>query len=103
MAEYIERDAVLKKMQLACRIALIDGAPEDCDVDFSDDFAVAVDDIVEIPSADVVPVVHGRWVMKETMIRSLFAKNAYCSECLEETGYASNYCPNCGAHMKDGE
>lgn len=57
MAEYIEREAVLKKMQLACRIALIDDDPEQCDIDFSDDFAVAVDDIVEIPAADVVPVV----------------------------------------------
>ena len=40
--------------------------------------------------------------MKETMIRSPFAKNAYCSECLEETGYAYNYCPNCGAKMDGG-
>ena len=37
MAEYIEREAVLKKMQLACRIALIDDDPEQCDIDFSDD------------------------------------------------------------------
>lgn len=42
----------------------------------------------------------GRWIMKETMIRSPFAKNAYCSECLEETGYAHNFCPNCGADMR---
>jgi hypothetical protein len=43
----------------------------------------------------------GRWVMKETMIRSPFAKNAYCSECLEEASYAHNYCPNCGAKMEE--
>lgn len=69
MAEYIERDKVLAKMQLACRIALLDGDPEQVDVDFSDDFAVAVDDIVEIQAADVAPVVrckdckvpHNRW------------------------------------------
>ena len=45
----------------------------------------------------------GRWVMKETMIRSPYAKNAYCSECLEETNFTHNYCPNCGAKMGGGE
>ena len=47
-------------------------------------------------------VKHGRWIMKETMIRSPFAKNAYCSVCLEETSDAHNYCPNCGTRM-DGD
>lgn len=42
----------------------------------------------------------GRWVMKETMIRGLFAKNAYCSECLWETAQDYNFCPNCGAKME---
>jgi hypothetical protein len=42
----------------------------------------------------------GRWVMKETMIRSPFAKNAYCSECLWETAQDYNFCPNCGAKME---
>ena len=51
---------------------------------------------------DAVEVVHGRWVLKETMIRSPFAKNAYCSECYEETSYTHNYCPNCGAKMDGG-
>ena len=61
-------------------------------------------DIRLAPTVDAIPVVHGRWVMKETMIRSPFAKNAYCSECLEETGYTTNYCPNCGAKMEaDGD
>ena len=58
--------------------------------------------IASTPTMDAVEVVHGRWVMKETMIRSPFAKNAYCSVCLEETSYAHNYCPNCGAKM-DGD
>ena len=58
--------------------------------------------IWSIPTVDAVEVVHGRWVMKETMIRSPFAKNAYCSECHEETSYTHYYCPNCGAKM-DGD
>ena len=65
----------------------------------NDMFKVA---IANFPTVDAVEVVRGRWVMKETMIRSPFAKNAYCSVCLEETSYAHNYCPNCGAKM-DGD
>ena len=59
--------------------------------------------IMSVPIEDVAKVVHGRWVLKKTMIRSPFAKNAYCSECLEETSYAHNYCPNCGAKMDKEE
>ena len=58
--------------------------------------------IDNIKGVDAKEVEHGRWVMKETMIRSPFAKNAYCSVCLEETNYAYNYCPNCGAKMDGG-
>ena len=58
-----------------------------------------VGDIDVLPRVDAMEVVHGQWVMKETMIKSPFAKNMYCSVCLEETYYAHNYCPNCGAKM----
>ena len=58
--------------------------------------------VLSVPAADVVEAKHGRWVMKETMIRSPYAKNAYCSECLEETARAYKYCPNCGAKMERG-
>jgi hypothetical protein len=58
-----------------------------------------VGDIDVLPRVDAKEVVYGQWVMKETMIKSPFAKNAYCSVCLEETSYAYNYCPNCGAKM----
>lgn len=66
-------------------------------LDWSKADKLVVDAISEVFAE---PVRHGRWVMKETMIRSPYAKNAYCSECLEETGYAHNYCPNCGAKME---
>ena len=62
---------------------------------------VAVRDIDDAPTIDPESLrPKGRWVMKETMIRSPFAKNAYCSECLEEASYAHNFCPNCGAKME---
>lgn len=57
------------------------------------------DIISEIPAADVVPVVHGRWVYGED-------DNIQCSICghdaYTEGDYRqvkTNYCPNCGARM----
>ena len=58
--------------------------------------------IYEMPTADVAPVRHGRWVLDEK--RYL----VYCSECSEPVSYYPNirdvreenhYCPNCGAKM----
>ena len=110
MAEYIERDKVLAKVQLACRIALLDEDPAGCDVAFSDDFAVAVDDIVEIPAADVAPVVHGKWIDGADSFGAKRGQYRVCSRCnicipcvTEVAKPYWRYCPNCGAHMKDGE
>lgn len=70
---------------------------ENCYKQFTSGFITTI--ATNVPSVEYAPVRHGRWVMKETMIRSPYAKNAYCSECLEETSYAHKYCPNCGAKM----
>ena len=58
-----------------------------------------------IPSADVAPVVHGRWI--DHMIRDW--RCSLCGEKLLGRGYDGygiknlpNYCPNCGARM-DGD
>jgi hypothetical protein len=48
-----------------------------------------------IPVADVVPVVHGHWIVNN--------KEATCSSCkfttFEWVEWAFNHCPNCGAKM----
>ena len=55
--------------------------------------------------ADVAPVVHGEWVLKE---RAHYFKCSLCKEPIPyKFGYANsrryyNFCPNCGAKM-DGE
>lgn len=61
--------------------------------------------IDEIPAADVVPVVHGRW------IRPHWKNSNYCCDCSECGGEAMHreyqwnkngvypICPNCGAMM----
>ena len=49
-----------------------------------------------IPTADVVPVKHGRWISAKYK----------CSECgVLVWGNDFNYCPNCGAEMNgdDGD
>ena len=61
-------------------------------------------EIVEIPAADVAPVVHGRWIYK--------GEYAVCTECggrsgtqydgVEPIPLMTQFCPNCGAKM-DGE
>ena len=52
-------------------------------------------DIENFPTADVAPIVHGRW--------KRYGKNlGECSECGEIVSVRSNYCPNCGAKMDGG-
>ena len=74
-----------------------------------------VDTFADIPAADVVEVVHGRWVFGKDlaccwgqMLKNKY--HLYCSECLEQAFNRSEdndpdfdidtpYCPNCGAKM----
>lgn len=53
------------------------------------------------PTADVAPVVHGRWIYDEK------AQRPYCSVCkgyfYEATNSPMSYCPNCGAKMDGGD
>ena len=74
-----------------------------------------IDALENIPSADVAPVVHGRWIEKWDLYDKGFyisrkvwyecsncgMKTHYRDECFEkEVNY--NYCPNCGAKMDGG-
>ncbi len=60
------------------------------------------------PSADVAPVVHGRWMHSRYEDCSEQFKRVKCSQCDQEA-YAmafyvvdGHYCPNCGAKMDGG-
>lgn len=59
-----------------------------------------------VRSADVVPVVHGRWdESKEHFYLNNGCKewtNFYCSECDAPNNSPTDYCPNCGAKMDGG-
>lgn len=54
--------------------------------------------IDDAPTVDHVR--HGHWIPKETMVRSIFAKNYVCSECGEEN-FQLKFCSNCGAKMDE--
>ena len=68
-------------------------------------------DIESFPTADVAPVVHGRWELEyETygkMRCSVCKKEALIEKAIDDVGVTtnyvdSNYCPNCGARMDGG-
>lgn len=70
----------------------------------SRDYAAAWVEIAHAPAADVAPVVHGRWELKETVHFGL--KEYKCSECSDDEYWKKYYCrgnethcPNCGAKM----
>ena len=59
-----------------------------------------LDAVEDAPAADVRPVARGEWLRTPTFW-------AYCSACgeepPEETNITTNYCPNCGADMRESE
>ena len=100
MAEYIEREALLR--------SLIELGYTICDK-----WNGIRDVILTEDSADVVPVVHGRWIDYH-FVRVDCPKDGFptvkCSKCeiafcdlINNHHFMYHYCPNCGARMKDGE
>lgn len=55
--------------------------------------------IAEATTVDAVPVVHGRWILKETCGPN--TKKFHCSVCnkVPKSLCTETYCPNCGAKM----
>ena len=81
MAEYIEREALLRDIE---RYNVSDGAFQHW---------------VEIqPAADVAPVRHGQWIDSLARITPYCSACGHSHRCLIRT---PNYCPNCGAKMDD--
>lgn len=87
MAEYIEREALLKKIN-----RMIDYCKKDRLVNGLTALFQASDAIIDCKAADVAPVRHGRW--------KRYGKNlGECSECGEIVSVKNNYCPACGCLM----
>lgn len=95
MAEYIKRDALMRRLELTPLLEnneLRDGV---------------VDLVLKFPAADVVEVRHGEWVLEREPNGKPYC--FHCSACDGDFHHigiktATDYCPNCGAKMdgKDG-
>ena len=93
MAEYIEREAVHDLVRSLTKYALASpGKTRHRITVDADDVNFGVD---KIPSADVAPVRHGRWLCVDTDTEQFFL----CNRCKKKEYWESNYCPYCGAKM----
>lgn len=92
MNDLISRDSAIEEF---CKNAM-------CNAPYCTYPCDAVRLLRSIPAVDAVPVVHGSWIPKETMINHPFAFNRYCSVCKSDANMMTPYCPNCGAKMDGG-
>ena len=101
MAEYIEREAAIKCIESQC----VDGkmwGNDESEGTLIEAYS-AIDDLMEIPSADVAPVRHAKVIDKiyddhETI--KPWDYRYYCSACkIPMRDSWNKYCPNCGAKM----
>lgn len=58
--------------------------------------------VEEMPTADVAPVVHGRWIEQEKYTFGVMYDCSICGDRILDNGHPWNYCPKCGARM-DGD
>ena len=93
MAEYIDKSAVIAKIDGFVKINESYGFPVDIF-----DMEMLKKRIEQIPAADVAPVVHGRWVYHNfDTICSVCRKSAIFDEWEQQA--ETEFCPHCGAKM----
>ena len=74
-------------------------------VEIYTDEAVPVEYLKNVPAADVVPVVYGKWIRGKYADDDLrYNDYSYCcNRCGKIVGFEENYCPKCGAKMDGGK
>lgn len=97
MAEYIKREALQAALiRKRCGVA-----NQRYTEDWNDCLLRVKSMVSKAPSADVAPVVHGRWKLSGGLLECQNCGEIYSTRGGNE-GKAWNYCPNCGARM-DGD
>lgn len=112
MVKYIEREAAINRIkEYALDVYSIDlddakqFSGHSRRENYCEGLYEATELVDDIPAADVVPVVHGRWV-------SVAGKrDRICSRCLRNEPYKNaddaaevfEFCPHCGAKMDGGD
>lgn len=95
MAEYINREELFKDIEDSVRFSTRNGVSAELRGAHK-----ITDRIRSAPSADVVEVVHGKWVAVEYNDGSVFKECSNCGARKQQIYY--NFCSNCGAKM-DGK
>lgn len=105
MAEYIERGVASEKLydvyEYVKRNIIADGKPVDAPLvkNIMLRFEKA---LMNVPAADVAPVVHAHWVDDRDGIDIAFGEcdpDCHCSACGNRSDRYFKYCPRCGAKM----
>ena len=114
MAEYIYKDeafAIIEnKQREICPMGRYSrAAVYGSDREAFDNWQEILDEIEAIPSADVAPVRHARWVKiyenGEPKVEQ-HQIGVFCSKCMnmpKDRFTESDYCPNCGAKMDESK
>ena len=91
--EYIEREAIIQEIK---------EAKDSFSPTVRPIFDVATHLISHAPAADVAPVVHGTWSLEsDEEMPNLMFKLVICSACGGKANGTYNFCPNCGADMRE--
>lgn len=95
MIEYIEREKLPQKKERGFFL----------DDNFNAGWNACLNNIKDIPAADVRPVMRGKWVKHNaTHVQKggMYLECSCCHEYITVLGHVFAYCPNCGALMEDG-
>ena len=94
MAEYIEREALLKFIENGLN-------NPDKTKAFGYDAVEIMTEVQYAPAADVVERKRGEWeFVEQRFYHGGFINLFRCSECSAATDKEYNFCPNCGADMR---
>lgn len=110
MADFISREEVLKAILEETSSESVEEladfvATRNLYLDWCGGVLQACQTAQEIPTADVRPVVRARWEDETGYIFNLLAQRVYCPACKSYAYFypitTKNYCPNCGADMRE--